>query len=1138
MLAARLALENGGAVPVGALIDGLWGEDAPAEAAGALQALVSRLRKALRGAGTVEFGAGGYRLPEVRLDAQRFEDLVRQGRTDLAAGRAEAAASLLREALSLWRGEALGDVAEAPFVRAVAARLDDLRAAAMADRFDAELRIGRYADILGELETAAAENQLSERLAALRMRALTAAGRQSDALAVYEEMRARLDDELGIDPSAELRETHLALLRGELETPVARREPAVHRLPARLTSFVGRDTELERLGRLLTDSRLVTIVGPGGAGKTRLSLEAMDRYTSGPVFFVPLAEVGAPDQLADAVAGALDDRSDERRADQTARLAELLNVGAAVLVLDNCEHLIEAAAELAAHLLDRLPHLRILATSREPLAITGETLWHLDPLAIPAGTPEPGAAQQFSAIQLFIDRATSVRPDFTLDDRTVAPVVEICRQLDGIPLALELAAAKLRSMTVDQIARRLDDRFRLLTSGSRTALPRQRTLLALVEWSWDLLEDPERTLARRLSLFPGGATVEALEAICSTPDLPADDIVYTLDTLVEKSIVTRSADDNPRYRMLETVRAYAADQLTRSGDNLTTRFTTHFLTVAEESEPLLRTGEQLHAIAVFDAEHANMAAALRITLASASASANSAPSPVGHAPAANSAATPAATAPSVAASAAMASSVAASSATGAATTGAATTGSAVTGAAAADSAGSDSAAVSDQSMHSMNVAPCAGDRSAAAVGQAAVVGGHAGVPEAEQAARFVRALFWYWGIRGMSTQFETALAEVLQLGHALPAATGVALRVIQTMAGGGGAGFAAAEALLAESEYTGALHFHPALPLWASLLASSTGNAELGARQLELALGWPDPWVRASAHFARDIALTGSGEQPAGADARREALLGFGTVGDRWGLGMALLAQGRDHSLRGDHESAIAAFSRAVAVASELGMEDDILASRTELANERMRAGDLPAALRDIEAAQRLATDLGYARLAALLLLLRAESHRRAGDIARADRDIDHLEQLLERLPAATVQSATHRILLARMANRLTAGEAPQARALLPDVLSGIGASGDAAATTHSTARAAELLAALEFLEDAPESAATTLGTTVAIRGIFDSGEPELHTLETELVTRLGREAFDAAYRRGTVLPRKEALNRLSAASAPPLTTP
>ncbi len=960
---------------------------------------------------------------------------MRQGRKELAAGRVEAAAAIFREALGLWRGEALGDVADAPFVRAVAARLTDLRAGATEDWFEAELRVGRYADIMGELEKAAEENQLSERLAALRMRALAAAGRQSDALAAYEEMRARLDDELGIDPSAELRETHLALLRGELETPVARREPVANRLPARLTSFIGRDAELDRLSHLLADSRLVTIVGPGGAGKTRLSLEAMDRYDSGPVFFVPLAEVGAPDQLADAVAGALDDSSDERRADQTARLVELLNVGAAVLVLDNCEHLIGAAAELAEHLLDRLPLLRILATSREPLAITGETLWHLDPLAIPAGTPEPTAAQQFSAVQLFLARATAVRPDFTLDDRTVGPVVEICRQLDGQPLALELAAAKLRSMTVDQIARRLDDRFRLLTSGSRTALPRQRTLLALVEWSWDLLEQPERILARRLSLFPGGATVEALEAICSGPDLPAADIIYTLDTLVEKSIVTRSNDDHPRYRMLETVRAYAADQLTDSLDDLTPRFADHFLSLAEENEPLLRAGDQLRAIAVFDAEHPNMAAALRMTLA---------------------------------------------------------------------------AAASDPAS------PAAG---------------------AEQAARFVRALFWYWGIRGMSTQFETSLAEVLRLGDALPEATRAAFRVIQSMAGSGLTESASAESLLAESERTGALHFHPGLPLWASMLASITGDAELGERQLELALAWPDPWVRASANFARDIALTGNGDQPAGADARREALRGFETVGDRWGLGMTLLAVARDHSLRGEHEPALAAYSRAVAVASELGMEDDILVSRTELATERMRAGDLPGALRDIEAAQQLAAALGYTRLDALILLIRAEYHRRTGDIPQADRDLDHLEQRLERLPAAIAKSAANRILFTRAANRLTAGATAETRAILPSLLTTSAVNGDTASTAQSAAQIAELLAKLHLLEDRPEAAATALGLSAAIRGVFDSGEPELHALRATLTTRLGSEAFHSAYHRGADLPHEAALTSLSEECGQPLTT-
>jgi len=183
-------------------------------------------------------------------------------------------------------------------------------------------------------------------------------------------------------------------------------------------------------------------------------------------------------------------------------------------------------------------------------------------------------------------------PETRDGDSTVDAVVEICWRLDGMPLALELAAAKLRSMSVDQIAQRLDDRFRMLTSGSRTALPRQRTLLAMVEWSWDLLAEPERVLARRLSMFPGGATVEALEAICSDEALPADDVLYVLGSLVEKSITEVSAEEHPRYRMLETIRAYAASQLTRSGDALSTRFADHFLTVAEDHEPLLRTGER------------------------------------------------------------------------------------------------------------------------------------------------------------------------------------------------------------------------------------------------------------------------------------------------------------------------------------------------------------------------------------------------------------------------------------------------------------------------------------------------------------------------------------------------------------------
>ncbi|MFE5284717.1 BTAD domain-containing putative transcriptional regulator [Nocardia sp. NPDC056611] len=1017
MLAARLALESGRDVSVAALVDGLWGEEPPAEASGALQALVSRLRKALREVGAVEFGPGGYRLPGVSVDADRFEDLVRRGRQELAAGRAEPAARLLGEALALWRGPALGDVLDAPYAQPAATRLDDLRAAALEDRFEAELRLGRHAEVLTDLEVAASGNPLGERLAALRMRALAAAGRQSDALAAYEETRARLDEELGIDPSAILRETHLALLRGELESPPPRREAATRKLPARLTGFVGREAEIAEVTGLLADSRLVTIVGPGGAGKTRLALEAMDRPGAGAVFFVPLAELGAPDQLADAVAGALDSDAAERPG-KAGRLIELLDVGPAVLVLDNCEHVVAAAAGLAETLLDRLPQLSVLATSREPLAITGETLCHLGPLEVPAEAADVTAAQRSSSVRLFVERAAAIRPGFTLDDDTVAPVVEICRRLDGLPLALELAAAKLRAMNVDQVARRLGDRFRLLTSGSRTALPRQRTLLALVEWSWDLLEEPERILARRLSAFPGGATAEAVEIVCGDEELLADDLLYLLDALVEKSLVTVSSDDPPRYRMLETIRAYAADRLASSPDHLTEPFTDYYLTLAEQAEPHLRGTEQLAAIALFDAEHANLAAALRTAL------------------------------------------------------------------------------------------------------------GEPASPEI--ASRLVRALFWYWGIRGMSTQFESSLAGVLSLADQLPESARAAFRVIALMAGAPPAG-SSLPTLIEECVAAGGLEFHPAVPLWTALLAARAEDEKLAERQLKQAMTWPDPWVRASAQFARDIALTGEGRLSEGVEARREALRGYEIVGDRWGLGMALLADGRAHAGAGEHDRALADYARAVTLASELGTEDDIAAARTALAEERMRGGELAEAARDIEAAQRLAADQGLARLGAVILFISAELHRRTGDLDRSGRDLDQVEQRIRHLPYPESMAA-NQIAVARLRNHLSGADVESARALLPQVIEGSFVHGDSALTAHAQAQAAELVARLLLLEDDPTAAATALGLSEVIRGIFDHGEPELATLVATLTERLGEDAYRRAYRLGADLSRPEALGRLTRA--------
>ncbi|OLF07896.1 hypothetical protein BU204_35340 [Actinophytocola xanthii] len=612
LLLARLALARGRPVPAEVLIEDLWGADPLADAANALQALVSRLRKAV-GAAAVQLTGGGYRLA-AEVDAPRFEELAARGRRELAADRPAAALTVLDAALGLWTGAPLADLPDVPFARAEAARLAELRLSAVEDRVEAALRLGRHGEVLAELAAVTAAHPLRERLAALRVRALYEAGRQSEALAAYEDVRTALAEQLGVDPAAELRQVHLAMLRGELEPVVARPRLLRGWLPARLTSFLGRDAELELLAGQLAAARLVTVVGPGGVGKTRLAVEAAARHRAedqGRVWFVPLAatsgEVGG---AVLAVLGTAGVRPEGGRQGALDNLVELIGPEPAVLVLDNCEHLVEEAAELADRLLERLPRLSVLATSREPLAVTGEALCRLGPLELPTA---PTAVGEAAAVRLFVDRARAVRPGFALDESTVAPVVEICRRLDGLPLALELAAARLRSMSAEEIARRLDDRFRLLASGSRTALPRHRTLLAAVEWSWELLTEQERVLGARLSVFPGGATADALEAVCADRLLPPGDIVYVLGSLVDKSFVQW---DGQRYRMLETIRAYAGERLD-DRRAVRARFLRYYLELAQHHEPRLRSREQLASVRWFDAEYDNLVSALRSAIDSA-----------------------------------------------------------------------------------------------------------------------------------------------------------------------------------------------------------------------------------------------------------------------------------------------------------------------------------------------------------------------------------------------------------------------------------------------------------------------------------------------------------------------------------------
>ncbi|MEU7857665.1 BTAD domain-containing putative transcriptional regulator [Nonomuraea sp. NPDC049141] len=610
-LLARLALEPGRVVPIDVLTAAIWGDEPPAGSANALQSLVSRSRRLL-GAAAIESQPPGYRLalePD-DVDVTRFERLTTAG--SLAA---------LRAAESLWRGPALADLADLPFAAPAGVRLAELRLSATEERLELELAEGT--DILGELRPLAAAHPLRERLQGLLMRALYAAGRQADALDAYERTRSTLADELGVDPSAELAELHLAILRHDPRQQSRSRTRRTN-LRAQVTSFVGREQELAQLAKALEAGRLVTVVGPGGAGKTRLAAEVADRSAElapDGVWLVELAAVTEPLDVAHAVltaigardAGWFESEGAAAHRDATGRLAEALEGRRVLLVLDNCEHVVSAVAVLADRLLGACPDLRILATSRESLAIGGESLYPIPPLEWPAATVHD--PRTYPAVRLFIERALSVRPGFVPDEGSLATVIEICARLDGMPLAIELAAARMRALSVEQIAAKLDDRFRLLTSGSRTALPRHRTLQAVVDWSWDLLSGRERELAMLLAAFPGGATLGALEAV-SGPE--AADVLDALTALVDKSLVELSGE---RYRMQETVRSYGMARLIEAGQDraVRDRHARHFLRLAETADAELRAADQLHWMARLRAEDDNLLAALRYAAEAADA---------------------------------------------------------------------------------------------------------------------------------------------------------------------------------------------------------------------------------------------------------------------------------------------------------------------------------------------------------------------------------------------------------------------------------------------------------------------------------------------------------------------------------------
>ncbi|MEV0400519.1 BTAD domain-containing putative transcriptional regulator [Actinoallomurus sp. NPDC050550] len=551
----------------------------------ALQSQVSRLRTALGSEAAIERAGAGYRIvvPPDDVDACRFERLAQDGRAALRDGDAERAVTLLRDALELWRGPALADIAEGETAQAAAVRLEEQRLGALEGRIEAELRLGE--NRVPELRELVGRHPLRERPAALLMRALAAEGGQAEALVVFEATRRRLADDLGADPSAELTALHRELLSADPS-------PSPAAPPVPLTAFVGRDDEVAEVADLLRVARLVTLIGPGGVGKTRLSVQVAGAVTD-EVCFVELASLRDGAGLPQALLGALGLRENGLHLGSGAqtpldRLITALSDRVLLLVLDNCEHVVDDAAALAARLLATCPRLRVLATSREPLGVIGEHLMQVRPLDAQA------------AVRLFTDRAQAVQRGFTADPELVR---RICAALDDLPLAIELAAARLRTLHVGDLAARLDDRLGVTARGSRGVDDRHRTLRAVVAWSWDLLPEPEQRAARRFAVFAGGATAESAVRVCDTdPD--------TLESLLDKSLLEFTGG---RYRMLETIRAYAAERLdaSREGEPVRCAHARHLLELVRTADPHLRRAEQLEWLPVLAAEHGDLLAAVR-----------------------------------------------------------------------------------------------------------------------------------------------------------------------------------------------------------------------------------------------------------------------------------------------------------------------------------------------------------------------------------------------------------------------------------------------------------------------------------------------------------------------------------------------
>ena len=622
---AALLVDAGDVVPVDVLVDRVWSGQPPPSVSTTLQAVVSRLRRELEpGAAPGRWTllvtrAPGYLLAvdPADVDAVRFVRLLRSARDLAEQDDVAAARSTVAEALGLWRGPAYADVT-ADFATAECERLGQLRLDARELAAELDLALGRHVEVVDELRELLGVEPLREGARASLMLALYRSGRQAEALTVYAEGRSLLADELGVDPGRPLQSLHQRILRQDPDlaapsTARPRRRDVVGRvaeLPppppldprsAPLTAFIGRAGELSALEEALAERRLTTLVGPGGAGKTRLALEAARRRPADapPAVLVELAEVDDADLVPAQVATVLG--ISLTSGDAVGAIRTALRDRPLLLLLDNCEHVVAAAADLCAALLPHCPDLQVLATSREPLNLPGEALLPCGPL------PVGGAGSD--AEQLFLDRARLAVPRLaapTAED--LAQVRELCLALDGLPLALELAAACLTTLPLAEVAGRVDDRFTLLSGGWRSARPRQRTLAATVAWSVDLLSPRERAVFQAVSVLPGSFSPDAVAAVAG-PDVGGDTL-EPLRGLVAKSLVELDHGAG-RYRMLETLRRYAEQSATpEASRQLRDRHAAFVLALTERLEPTLRQAGWTASARRLDAEQPGLRAAL------------------------------------------------------------------------------------------------------------------------------------------------------------------------------------------------------------------------------------------------------------------------------------------------------------------------------------------------------------------------------------------------------------------------------------------------------------------------------------------------------------------------------------------------